>query len=484
MDRFTIDEITWHDLSMDNVLESFDTSESSVGKEYIENTFKTLLFDENTLEERSLRSDWFSENNADASKLKKIFKGLGRTKKVSFYDYIFRLKELPAGGSGMHYLLILLLFAAVASIFIKPAIGIIALVVMVSVNIVVYFRKKAQIEGYFMSLKYLVSMINTAEAVISKCKLDNEAFSGIKDDLKNSVKALKALKRGSWLITNSVSGSLADVVMDYIRMIFHVDIIKFNQMKKRALGHESEINALYNGLGEIELALALSRFRASLAYYCKPSFDKKVSLEALDVYHPLVKSPVANSIDAERSVLLTGSNASGKSTFLKTLALNQIFAQTIYTCLAKDWHSDMFKVYSSMALSDNILGKESYFVVEIKSLKRIFDAVSDTPILCFIDEVLRGTNTKERIATSSQILKKLSGSNALVFAATHDIELTELLSEYMTNMHFTETVTEAEVKFDYKLKKGPANSRNAIKLLSVYGFDKEIVEAAEKLCLP
>ena len=136
---------------------------------------------------------------------------------------------------------------------------------------------------------------------------------------------------------------------------------------------------------------------------------------------------------------------------------------------------------TSVILKDNLQDNESYFVVEIKSLKRIFDELGDVPLLCFIDEVLRGTNTAERIATSSEILKSLSGSNAVIFAATHDIELTNILKDYMKNYHFSEQVEGDKISFDYKIKEGSADSRNAIKLLKAYGFSTDIVVGAEKL---
>lgn len=189
-----------------------------------------------------------------------------------------------------------------------------------------------------------------------------------------------------------------------------------------------------------------------------------------------------NSIQTSRSVLLTGSNASGKSTFLKTIAINQILAQTICTCLADRFETNWFRILSSMALKDNILGEESYFVVEIKSLKRIFDSLDhEIPVLAFVDEVLRGTNTAERIAASSQLLKSLAHKNALVFAATHDMELTTLLEQDMENYHFEEHVEGNNVLFDYKLREGRAYSRNAIALLRSYGFDPEVTEAAEEM---
>ena len=135
-----------------------------------------------------------------------------------------------------------------------------------------------------------------------------------------------------------------------------------------------------------------------------------------------------------------------------------------------------------MALTDSIRNGESYFVVEIKSLKRILDAGDGTvPVLCCIDEVLRGTNTVERIAASARILKSLDRKDYITFAATHDIELTRLLNDEYANYHFEEEVTWNDVKFNYLLKTGPAVSRNAIKLLSVMGYDKALINDAESM---
>jgi len=135
-----------------------------------------------------------------------------------------------------------------------------------------------------------------------------------------------------------------------------------------------------------------------------------------------------------------------------------------------------------MALRDDILSQESYFIVELKSLKRIFSKIreDDVAVLCFIDEILRGTNTVERVAASSQLLEEIAKKNALCFAATHDIELTYLLEDIYQNCHFEEVLQDGDVSFDYLLKEGRANSRNAIRLLEVIGFDKEVVKRSQQ----
>ncbi len=484
-ETFTIDEITWNDLDLTEIYDRMNICHSSVGAEVLKQTLQELVFDESLLQERHQKAVILQDDHTLTNKLNKIFTNLGKTKKVSFLDFIFKLNEIKPESNVKHFILIVLLLVSIALIFIKPVIGIIALVVMIAVNIALYFRFKAPVEPYFNCIKYLVSMVIAGDKAKDVLKGTGDVFASDREELERLVKVFARIRRGSFLITNSVSGSLVDVIMDYIRMLFHVDLIKFHSMHKFCSQHAEDIRTLYEILGGIETCICIVHFREDHPSYCLPVFHKDASslltLNAENAYHPLVKDPVKNSIYAERSVLLTGSNASGKSTFLKMIAINQIFAQTICTVLADSFETSFFRVFSSMALSDNILGEESYFVVEIKSMKRIFDALSDEgPVMVFVDEVLRGTNTKERIAASTQILRKLSSENALCFAATHDIELTELLENVMDNYHFSEQIQEdsGSISFDYKLKKGRANSKNAILLLKAYGFPQDVVEEA------
>ena len=205
----------------------------------------------------------------------------------------------------------------------------------------------------------------------------------------------------------------------------------------------------------------------------------QIEMTVEDLYHQLLQEAVANSFQVAGGTLVTGSNASGKSTFLKNVAMNSILAQTLVTCTCSGYQAPFLKVMTSMALRDDIESGESYFIVEIKSLKRILEeSKKREPLLCIIDEVLRGTNTIERIAASSRILNALRQKWVLPFAATHDIELSYILDSRYKNYHFEEEVQEKEVVFSYILKKGRAISRNAIQLLDMLGYDREIVEGA------
>ncbi|MBP5253819.1 MAG: hypothetical protein J6Z23_00265, partial [Lachnospiraceae bacterium] len=151
------------------------------------------------------------------------------------------------------------------------------------------------------------------------------------------------------------------------------------------------------------------------------------------------------------------------------------------TVHASQYSGTFFRIYSSMALKDSLATNESYYMVEIRSIKRIMDDDSeDVPVLCFVDEVLRGTNTVERIAASAQILKHFRQKGVLCFAATHDVELTYMLELYYDNYHFEENFENGEISFSYRILDGRATTRNAIKLLSVMGYDPEVTEEAER----
>lgn len=137
---------------------------------------------------------------------------------------------------------------------------------------------------------------------------------------------------------------------------------------------------------------------------------------------------------------------------------------------------------TSMSISDNLFEGDSYFVAELKSVKRIIENIKKgRKSLCFIDEILKGTNTVERIATSASIIAWLNHNDSLSFIATHDVELTNILGNSCSNIHFEEMISvNNELTVSYKLKRGPAKTRNAIRLLRMFGYPEKIIQEAEQ----
>lgn len=475
-----IDDITWNDLDMDYIYMKINNTGSSIGEEYLYSLLRKPCYNDLDLKERNRTINFFSENENIRIELQQRFKFIGKLQSTSFFEYINTVDNIKQKTSTTNYLMAFSLIASIILMFIKPGIGLPLTLFFVSNNIIRYYKMKADVEPYLITFSYIIRLLKYSKQIHGLNIMQLKKYNEI---LYKSENKFKSFKRGSWILSNTnLSGSLIDIILDYIRILFHMDIIKFNSMHKIVIDQKDDLLNIFDTIGFLDSMIAIASYRKMLNYYSEPklSNDNKPNIEIIDLYHPLILDPIPNSITEDKSMLITGSNASGKSTFIKTVAINAILSQTIFTSLSKYYKASFFKIFSSMALRDDIFNNESYYIVEIKSLKRILDVMdNEIPTLCFVDEVLRGTNTLERIAASSRILKEFSVQNALVLAATHDIELTYILEKYYSNYHFQEEVIENEIFFDYKIYKERSQSRNAIKLLAILGYDKEIILDAE-----
>lgn len=481
-----IDDITYNDLNMDAVYKSINHTMTSIGEEYLYALLRTPCTDIAVLEERERVINCIEADEEGRIKLQMALAGMGKLNRISVYSYINDIKNMDNGNKLYHISCAAALLVSIGLCFVKPAIMVLVTALIIIYNVITYYKNKAEVDPYIQVFAFIARTISQSEDVAKA------GVAGIEEYQKQLVSCTEDLKkfgRNSWLVSGgNMSGDILDSCMDYIRILFHIDLIKVCDMVNELKKHENELLDIYSITGYIDSMLSIASFRAGIESWCVPGLKdtgsrKNITMEFTDLYHPLIENPVKNSIKTEKSILITGSNASGKSVFIKTVAINAIFAQTIHTVLAENYSSCFFRVYSSMALRDDIFSNESYYIVEIKSLKRILDKAEEqgVPVLCFIDEVLRGTNTLERIASSSQILKQIATLDSLCFAATHDLELAKILVNYFDNYHFEETVKENNVIFDYKLRKGNTKTRNAIKLLNMIGYDKIITSRAEEL---
>lgn len=185
-----------------------------------------------------------------------------------------------------------------------------------------------------------------------------------------------------------------------------------------------------------------------------------------------------------RSILLTGSNMSGKTTFIRTVAINTIFAQTINTCLAKSFSTPKIKIYSVIRIADSLINDKSYFFEEVLVIKDIIKESEESYNKLFLlDEIYKGTNTIERIAIAKSVLSFICKNNNIVFVSTHDVELTEMLTDSYDLYHFTEIVESNQISFDYKLKSGFLKTRNAIRILEINDYPQQITNNATQIAI-
>lgn len=479
--EFDVDEITWNDLEMDEVFYILNQTVSAVGEEYLYAMLHQPEYDEAELSERERLISFFETEPEKRVKIQLALHRIGKKRRFSIFSCMRCMKNIRRESNWIHYIPTLLVLASVGLIIVNVNLGVFALCVSICYNFMSYFKRKGEMDAYLGTLSSLVLMLFSTEELV---KMELPEIGTYTERMRDLNAHFAKFKKAYFLIgSKKPTGDLLDSVMMYLRMFFHLDLIKFNKMISIYDKYEEDLIEIYRCAGYLDALCAVAGYRKTMGTYCIPEFVESSApiYEAKALYHPLLSEPVANDINTTRSVLITGSNASGKSTFLKSVALNAILAQTIHTALAQSFRTSRYRIISSMSLRDNLQEHESYFIVEIKSLKRMFDAENGKVFsLCFVDEVLRGTNTVERIAASREILKGLSEGGRLIFAATHDIELTYLLEEQFANYHFEETVTEEEVTFDYLLHEGRATSRNAIKLLGMLGYPDDVIRHAEE----
>ena len=481
VDGFEIDDITWGDLEMDLLFRMVNNTQSSAGQEYLYYLLRKPEFSKEKLQHRKELMDYFTDHEEERLGVQMAITHVGRMYRYSVSDYIELLRDVDTKGRWKHYACLGALIAAAAVLFVDIAAGIGAIFVVMVANMLIYFGQKSEMDPYIQSMQYILRLFKGADLLsdMQIPQLQEEL-----DTIRQIKKNFRRFRFGAGIVvsTNPTSGP-EQIALDYLRMVLHIDFLRFYQMMKHINNNMEGIEQLIAGIGFLDAMIGAASFRQVLPSYSIPflNYEKKAGIKLVDAYHPLLERPVTNSIQENHNILLTGSNASGKSTFLKTVAVNALFAQTLCISFAREYRANFFRIYTSMALKDNLLNHESYYIVEIKSLKRILDAArEEVPMLCFVDEVLRGTNTVERIAASVEILKSIDREHVMCFAATHDIELTHLLKGSFGNYHFTESIVGNDIEFDYHLYKGRATSRNAIRLLGLMGYDQEIIDRAEE----
>ena len=478
-DELQVDNITWNDLEMDKVFIRINACLSSVGEEYLYNCLHELKLEPNCLLERNNSIKYFSENTEERLAVQMCLAKVGKSNYNGLAALIFDPNASLFKNTIIFNVLSLLPLLCVLILLHSIAIGFIGIFLSFIINLITYYICKTKINIEIPAISYFASLMNCCKKLL---RIKNIEALPIITEINKYYQIFKPLQsklpRGNKNLFNEM-----EVFAEYFNILFLVDIRNYNKFMNKIIRNNNDFHALYKAIGELDLAICVSSFRKSLHVFSTPEFTSKKTIEFDELYHPLIPKPVKNTGFLRNNSIITGSNASGKSTFIKALAVNGILAQTIYTCAAKIFKTRFSLILTSMAMRDDISGGDSYFIVEVKSLKRIMDFVKKYPCTCYIDEILRGTNTIERIASSASVLEYLHAQDCLCVAASHDIELTKILADKFDNYHFREQAADNGITFDYKIKQGASTTRNAVKLLSFMNFDDSIVNKAEELVL-
>lgn len=480
-----VDGTTWNDLEMDKVFCRINNCNSFVGEQIL--YFLLHCLPKNNLHTELLEKKicFFASNDKEREEIQFLLSGLSKYDRCYYLPkFIANLNLFEISGIWRYRLMqVLLALSVLPAIILQNFVLFYLTGFIFLVNLVIYIKGKIVYEAHLDTLDSIIDLVVVGNRIVNTKKFMYESKF---NDLKKEVVLLKRLSHFVNRIKNkkdaTISGDFFAILSDYLIGATLWDFVKYDQIIRELKYRQNEFLELYKRVGEIDVAITIVSFRKSLSLFCTPTFHKEHKLKMEQIYHPLIDEPVCNTVTIDKSCIITGSNASGKSTYIKAVAINIILAQSIHTCMAKQMVLPYARIITSMAVRDDLMAGESYYIKEIKYLNRIITNLSEERlVICAIDEILRGTNTEERIAASASILRFLHKKNCIAIVASHDIELTKILDEMYDNYHFREQMQDKDIAFDYKIYKGASNSKNAIKLLEYIGFPDEVIAEARNI---
>lgn len=471
---FKVDSTTFYDLNLIDYIKRIDYSMSTMGASSLyarTREARPILKDLDTLR-------YIRENQEETISLMAKFLSFGEIKNKELFTLL--KNGIEAKFSFELYVKFYPLIAAlVLGLFFVSKISFLAgITLILATNAIITKDISKKTQG---ASKMLTMLGKFSKLGIDVLKTDLELESI--ERLRDYKTLLKKINRKTGSFYNKV-GLDTDIFYELISTVTLHEAMLFLSIKDLVNENKENLCKLYFILGDIDNEIALSNLYYNLDLVCKADVADKtedISIEGEELHNPIIylkdkEESVGNTFKFTKDILLTGSNASGKSTFLRTIGINHLMAKTLGFVVAKKFKTTDTDIFTSIDIKDSIEEKTSYFMAEAKTIKKMIDNPGNIYLL---DEVFKGTNTIDRISAASSTLDYLS-KQGFVVAATHDIELTNILEKDFCNYHFEEVVTKDEIKFDYKLKEGRAATRNAIRILEMYDYPEIITKKARE----
>ncbi len=491
----SLDSRTWEDLDLDDVFSVLDRTESTLGQHALYHRLRTFPVADNL----DVFEVLVSRLESDGPLRERAQTALSRLRDPHGYD-LWWLARPDAIETRPWYVVFPILTAATILLLglalLLPQLTPAFISVLV-INVGVRYFTDRRIGALAAAFRQIAPVVKTAESLRFFGGADVRPLIGSIQADTPSLGRLKTIARwisgdplmlpmGAGMLPIMVS-DVGGVVYEYLNLAFLLDAngVYFGARDLRV--HHAALLRVIAAMGEVDAAISTASFRAGRRDWTRPSFVQPGAPAKLsNLRHPLLVDAVPNSVSLApgRGLLITGSNMSGKSTFLRTVGVTVVLPQTLNTCLASEYYAPVFSVRSCIGRSDDLLSGKSYYIAEVENLLGLVEvSVGPAPHLFLLDELFRGTNAVERIAAGQAVLLELV-SNAgrtnphVVIAATHDGELVDLLPDDYSAFHFGDAVGPDGLIFDHQLRPGPATTRNAIALLRLHGAPKDLVRRA------
>lgn len=339
-------------------------------------------------------------------------------------------------------------------------------------------RNLSHVIDLFISNKSKVNQYSNLLSLIQDEEFNSYKLRDLKRKLADSnldcKKEMKKLKN----IINWMGDSVSNAYYLVINVLFLSDIFILNNLEEWKEKNGEHLEGWLNIMGEVEALVSLSNlaFENPNWTYPKISADKVIVAKSLG--HPMLgKKAVVNDFNLnneKRVALITGSNMSGKSTFLRTIGFNMILAYLGLPTFSEEFKCGIYNVYTCMRTEDNLEESISSFYAEILRVKLLIDAGKrGEDVFFLLDEIFKGTNSTDRHDGAKILIDQLVKSGAIGLVSTHDLELCELedTRKWLINFNFQEYYEKNKIMFDYKLRKGISKTHNAKHLMKLAGIE-------------
>ncbi len=328
--------------------------------------------------------------------------------------------------------------------------------------------------------EYLKSYSNILHQIEEK-QFDSAFLQAVQEKTKTDKKPASFCIRQLSKTLNKLDYRLNLLFAIPLNMILLWDIRQAYILEKWKTGFSKQVEKWFDAIAEFEAISSLANFAFNKPEWIYPAIeDKHLTFEAKNIGHPLI--PEDNRVDNDfgltgqgKIALITGSNMSGKTTFLRTLGVNMVLGMAGCPVCAESLHFSPVKLMTSMRIADSLTENTSSFYAELKRLKMILDAVKrKEKVFLLLDEILKGTNSNDRHTGSKALIRQLVKYKAAGLLATHDLDLSNLEKEmplHIENYNFDVQIEGEELFFDYKLHKGVCTSLNASVLMKKMGIE-------------
>jgi DNA mismatch repair ATPase MutS len=340
------------------------------------------------------------------------------------------------------------------------------------------YRKNTQILNKTFYLQKNIKHLNRIFVAIENESFESEYLIAIQKCVISKGGASKSILKLGFIAecVNMRHNQIFNIILASLFLWDYQCVIMLNNWQAE---YGDEIINWLKSVGEFEALISLSVICNVKDNYCFPVIDEDntTTFKAENIVHPLVREDivVSNSFELDgQTCIITGSNMSGKTTFLRNMGVNLILAYAGGPVCGKYFKTSCMKIFTSMRIQDNVSEGISTFYAEILRIKQMVTySENKTPMICLIDEIFKGTNSADRIMGATEIIKKLSKPWIITLVSTHDFELCDLENEKeidAVNYHFSEYYDNNKLYFDYKIKRGKCDSTNAKYLLKMAGL--------------